>query len=454
MAEFSKLVITNKGQALIAKMMAEEGNIKFTKVVASSTEYTESQLEGLSELSNVKQTSLISKVTRTNEVAVKVKVAFTNTDLTEGYYMRALGLYAVDPDVGEILYAVTAEISGNCYMPPYNGITVSGAYVQLVTTVGNADSITLEVDQAAIATIGDIQDLQEQISELEAFIGYISDDEEVDFINKKFTSLIKAVSSSIAHLDNSNNPHGVTKAHVELGNCDDTSDVNKPVSTAQRAAIDEAYKQSTEYTKQKIANLVNGAPSTMDTLKEIADAMEENQDVVEALEAAIGSKANENEFESHRTNNNIHVTTTEKQQIQAHGNFIQDFINLFPAVADHKKATYQLGGGLDAKQIAPIYTAEEKCLVILNGFIQFLAPPDGATMIGNLLINDTIITATTLCAKETGSNIPLAANLRLNEGECINVLTLCSGLSPERGVMVNIHYFLKTLPLQEKQELS
>ena len=164
MAEFSKLVITNKGQALIAKMMAEEGNIKFTKVAASSAEYTETQLEGLSELSNVKQTSLISKVTRTNEVAVKVKVAFTNTDLTEGYYMRALGLYAVDPDVGEILYAVTAEISGNCYMPPYNGITVSGAYVQLVTTVGNADSITLEVDQAAIATIGDIQDLQEHLA--------------------------------------------------------------------------------------------------------------------------------------------------------------------------------------------------------------------------------------------------------------------------------------------------
>lgn len=196
MAEFSKLVITNKGQALLAKMIAGSGNIEFTKVSASSTAYTDAQLEGLASLSNVKQTSLISKVTRTNEVAIKVEAAFTNTELTAGYYMKALGLYATDPDDGEVLYAVTRETSGNCYMPAYNGITVSGAYVQLVTTVGNADNVSLEVDMAAVATIGDIQDLQKQIADLEAFIGYSSDDifgVEADFVNKRFTRLAGAV---------------------------------------------------------------------------------------------------------------------------------------------------------------------------------------------------------------------------------------------------------------------
>lgn len=196
MAEFSKLVITNKGQALLAKMIVGEGSVEFTKVSASSTAYTDAQLEGLTSLSNVKQTSLISKITRTNGVAIKVEAAFTNTELTAGYYMKALGLYAVDPDDGEILYAVTRETSGNCYMPAYNGITVSGAYVQLVTTVGNAENVSLEVDQAAVATIGDIQDLQKQIADLEAFIGYSDEDifgVEVDFANKVFTRLSGAV---------------------------------------------------------------------------------------------------------------------------------------------------------------------------------------------------------------------------------------------------------------------
>lgn len=40
------------------------------------------------------------------------------------------------------------------------------------------------------------------------------------------------------HISNKSNPHGVTKAQVGLGNVDNTSDANKPVSTAQQAALD------------------------------------------------------------------------------------------------------------------------------------------------------------------------------------------------------------------------
>lgn len=195
MAEFSKLIITDKGQALLAKMVVGSGNIEFTKISTSSAIYSENQLQGLTSLDDVKQTSLISKVTRTNEVAIKVEAAFTNSELTDGYYMRALGLYAIDPDVGEILYAATRETSGNCYMPAYNGVTLSGAYVQLVTTVGNAENVSLEVDPAAVATIGDIADLQEQIADLQAQIGYLDDDVygvEADFTNRVFVRLAGA----------------------------------------------------------------------------------------------------------------------------------------------------------------------------------------------------------------------------------------------------------------------
>lgn len=40
------------------------------------------------------------------------------------------------------------------------------------------------------------------------------------------------------HLKDFNNPHKVTKEQVGLGNADNTSDINKPVSTAQQVAID------------------------------------------------------------------------------------------------------------------------------------------------------------------------------------------------------------------------
>lgn len=199
MAEYSKLYITNNGQALMAKMIAGSGNIDFTKICSSATQYSESQLQALTALSNIKQTTLVSKVTRTNEVAIKIEAALSNADLNTGYYMRTLGLYAVDPDKGEILYAVCIEKSNNCYMPPYNGVTVSAAYLQLYTTVGNADSVSLEVSPGAYATVGDIQELENEIADLKAFVGY-SDSNiygvEVDFENKKFTRLAGAVNRS------------------------------------------------------------------------------------------------------------------------------------------------------------------------------------------------------------------------------------------------------------------
>ncbi len=40
------------------------------------------------------------------------------------------------------------------------------------------------------------------------------------------------------HVSSGTNPHGVTKAQVGLGNADNTSDADKPVSTAQQAALD------------------------------------------------------------------------------------------------------------------------------------------------------------------------------------------------------------------------
>ncbi len=41
------------------------------------------------------------------------------------------------------------------------------------------------------------------------------------------------------HTFSTSNPHSVTKAQVGLGNVDNTSDINKPISTAQQSAIDE-----------------------------------------------------------------------------------------------------------------------------------------------------------------------------------------------------------------------
>lgn len=195
MAEFSKLYLTKRGQSLMAKILAGASGIEFTKVSVSSKVYAESALENLTALEGVQQSNNVTKVTITNGTSVKVETAFTNEKLTAGYYLRSLGLYAKDPQLGEILYAVCVETTGLCYMPAYNGVTVSSAYVQLYTTVGNSDNVSLAVYSGAYATVEDIAELEKKIADLQAFVGYTDSNiygVEVDFKNRRFTRLAGA----------------------------------------------------------------------------------------------------------------------------------------------------------------------------------------------------------------------------------------------------------------------
>lgn len=196
MAEFRPMVITNKGQALIAKMMSGSGKIEFTKISISETAYSDAQILAMTSIGGVKQTTLVSRVTKTGNAAVQVEGAVTNDALTTGYYMKTIALHAKDPNDGEIVYAACGASTPG-WMPPFNGVSTSGAFLKLITTVSNADDVTIEVDPAAVATVGDIQDLQKQISDLQAFVGYTDKDiygVEVDFKNRKFTRLAGAVS--------------------------------------------------------------------------------------------------------------------------------------------------------------------------------------------------------------------------------------------------------------------
>lgn len=109
--------------------------------------------------------------------------------------------------------------------------------------------------------------------------------------NESQDGLLATKESLQAHATDHANPHAVSKEQVGLGNADNTSDLDKPVSVAQQSAILDAVTRSGTYTDRKIADLINGAPETLDTLKEIADAITENETVVDAINEAIGKKA-------------------------------------------------------------------------------------------------------------------------------------------------------------------
>lgn len=57
-------------------------------------------------------------------------------------------------------------------------------------------------------------------------------------INDNISDITQVAADLATHESDLANPHVVTKTQVGLGNCDNTSDLNKPISIATQAALD------------------------------------------------------------------------------------------------------------------------------------------------------------------------------------------------------------------------
>ena len=82
---------------------------------------------------------------------------------------------------------------------------------------------------------------------------------------------------------------GVTKSMVGLSNVDNTSDANKPISSATQTALD--LKANITYVNAQVASIVNSAPTTLDTLNELSTALGNDPNFATTTANAIGLRA-------------------------------------------------------------------------------------------------------------------------------------------------------------------
>lgn len=99
--------LTTNGKALLAKAQAGRCSIQITKAQAGNGTYTSSEdISTRTALKAVKQTFPISKKEINSNSGLVLKVTMENTELTAGYDIREFGIFATDPDKGEILYSI------------------------------------------------------------------------------------------------------------------------------------------------------------------------------------------------------------------------------------------------------------------------------------------------------------------------------------------------------------
>jgi hypothetical protein len=78
---------------------------------------------------------------------------------------------------------------------------------------------------------------------------------------------------------------------VGLGNVDNTSDANKPVSTAQASAIATAKSEAIADATSQVNAVIAGAPSALNTLDELAAALGDDANFAATLTTSLAAKA-------------------------------------------------------------------------------------------------------------------------------------------------------------------
>lgn len=230
MGSFANNVITDAGRILHADCLAGAVFTPTRIVIGSGTLPSGTAIASLTAVITPVKSLTINKAQRTPDGKCIFGGVYSNKDVTQDFYFRELALYAkgvylnddgtVRSETAETLYSYGNAGSTADLMRAYSTEHVVERQMDLVCWVGNTAKVNLTI-------ASDVYVTREQIADMGA------------------------------HMKNTHNPHEVTAAQVGLGDVDNTADLDKPVSTAQEAAIAEAKKAGTDAAADLAAHAIN-----------------------------------------------------------------------------------------------------------------------------------------------------------------------------------------------------
>jgi len=149
MAEWSNATMTDIGADLQAKVNAGKTKLTFTKIKVGS---------GVNATNPLALTDVISSKWETTNFVVKqegkivsVDTFITNNGIKEAFRMSEIGLFANDPDKGEILYAYLTDPEPD-RMPAEGGAVVVSQELTIGMMFSNTGNVSLTVNMGALVT--------------------------------------------------------------------------------------------------------------------------------------------------------------------------------------------------------------------------------------------------------------------------------------------------------------
>lgn len=217
--------LTSKGHALLLRALEGEA-LKFTRIQLGNG--VAQNAKNATALSNPLVALPLTKAV-TGSQYIALTSTFSNSNITAGFRITEVGIWAEDPDNAgsEILYALGNEPEGTAdYVP-------------------SKDSRILELEYSIMIFVGEAQNVTAEISE----------------------SLAYASAAELkAHIENKQNPHGVTAEQVGLGSVPNVgTDDQTPNHTIAQSLTALTPKEKLSVAMGKIARAVQ---SLIDHLKD------------------------------------------------------------------------------------------------------------------------------------------------------------------------------------------
>lgn len=145
-------VVTRKGLQLIAKLVASETALTFTRVAIGTGKapggYDPGSMTGLNEYKM--DGSIASHSASGDEASVVMQISSIGVET--GFTITEAGLFATDPDEGEILYAYLDMSADPQYMYPENNAISKFIELTLVVKIGEVQSVTAVINPGSLIT--------------------------------------------------------------------------------------------------------------------------------------------------------------------------------------------------------------------------------------------------------------------------------------------------------------
>lgn len=179
MSKWNAWVLTKKGQSLHAKVDA--GKTKFILTKMALGDGVPTDLENCTELNNKVIDMDVTSITVDSETMCTVEAALNTTKLTEPLSVSEWGLYAEDPDDGEILLGLATDSEPDT-IEPNGGVVAYEQTMSMTLVTSSAANVEIKIDSSAFVTKSSLDDAIADIEEKNAA--------DIDNAKQELTTLI------------------------------------------------------------------------------------------------------------------------------------------------------------------------------------------------------------------------------------------------------------------------